>query len=50
MVESEDPEYKTLGNIQVTHLLSAYYFPIDYEADKAMNGLYEAGEIPYWIH
>jgi len=49
MVKSEDPEYKTLGNIQVTHLLSAYHFPIDYEVDKAMNGLHEAGEIPFWI-
>ncbi|KAE8443247.1 hypothetical protein EG329_002035 [Mollisiaceae sp. DMI_Dod_QoI] len=43
------PEYKSLGNIQITHLLSADHSPYDSDVEKVMATLTEKGEKPYWI-
>lgn len=43
------PEYRSLGNIQITHLLSAVHAPDDSEKDDVIKTLQEQGEIPYWI-
>ena len=48
-VKSSDPEYKSLGNIQITHLLSAEHAPYDSEVDAEMKSLRDNGEVPYWI-
>lgn len=43
------PEYFNLGNIQITHLLSANHSPYDSEADAVMKACRDEGDIPYWI-
>lgn len=48
-VKDVSPEYKTLGNIQITHLLSATHSPHDSDVEKELSTLREAGEKPYWI-
>ncbi|CZR55177.1 uncharacterized protein PAC_05063 [Phialocephala subalpina] len=50
-VSPDFPEYKTLGNVQIMHLLSATLSPHDSKADveKVLSTLRSQGEIPYWI-
>jgi 1-aminocyclopropane-1-carboxylate deaminase len=43
------PEYKTLGNIQITHLLSATHAPNDSDKDEVIKACQDQGEVPYWI-
>jgi 1-aminocyclopropane-1-carboxylate deaminase len=38
-----------LGNIQITHLLSAEHAIYDADAEEVMKDLVEKGEVPYWI-
>jgi 1-aminocyclopropane-1-carboxylate deaminase len=49
MVKSDDAEYRNLGNIQITHLLSAEHAPYDAEAEEIMKSCSSNGETPYWI-
>jgi 1-aminocyclopropane-1-carboxylate deaminase len=44
-----DPEYKRLGNIQITDLVSAEQAAYDSEVEEVMKELSSRGEIPYWI-
>jgi 1-aminocyclopropane-1-carboxylate deaminase len=44
-----DPEYKRLGNIQITNLISAEQAAYDSEVEEVMKELSSRGEIPYWI-
>jgi 1-aminocyclopropane-1-carboxylate deaminase len=43
------PEYKTLENIQITHLLSATHAPNDSDKDEVIKPCQDQGEVPYWI-
>ena len=38
-----------MGNIQITHLLSAEHATYDADAEMVMRELVEKGEVPYWI-
>jgi 1-aminocyclopropane-1-carboxylate deaminase len=49
IVKSADAEYKSLGNIQITHLLSAEHAPYDSEPEEIMKSCSTRGERPYWI-
>jgi 1-aminocyclopropane-1-carboxylate deaminase len=49
MVKPVAPEYYNMGNIQITHLLSASHSPYDSEVDDVMKTCRDSGEIPYWI-
>ena len=46
---SDKHEYKSLGNIQLTHLLSATHAPHDSSPDAVLESLRAQGEVPYWI-
>ena len=48
-VKSDESEYRLLGNIQITHLLSAEHAPYDSDAEEIMKSCSSNGEIPYWI-
>ncbi|KUJ24168.1 1-aminocyclopropane-1-carboxylate deaminase [Mollisia scopiformis] len=48
-VSPVSPEYHTLGNIQITHLLSATHSPYDSDVSATLASLTSAGETPYWI-
>jgi len=43
------PEYKTLGNVQMTHLLDATHHPTNSDVETVLNNLKDQGDIPYWI-
>lgn len=49
VVKDVAEEYKTLGNIQITHLLYASHSQYDSDVSKALQTLTESGETPYWI-
>ena len=42
-------EYKSLGNIQITHLMGAEHELPDANQEEVMKSLRAKGEIPYWI-
>ncbi len=48
MVESKDPEYFRLGNVQLTELMSATHFS-DGSVDEIMQSLSDKGSAPYFI-
>jgi len=43
------PEYKTLGNVQITHLLGATHHPPNSDVETVLKNLKDQGDIPYWI-
>jgi len=46
---SQDAEYKSLGNIQITHLLAAEHALYDSDPEEIMKSYTSNGDIPYWI-
>ena len=48
-VKSQDAEYRSLGNIQITHLLGAEHAVYDSVPDTVMASLREKGDVPYWV-
>jgi len=49
IVKPVAPEYYNIGNIQITHLLSASHSPYDSKVDVVMKTCKESGDSPYWI-
>jgi 1-aminocyclopropane-1-carboxylate deaminase len=49
VVKSNDAEYKSLGNIQITHLLAAEHASYGSDVEEIMDGCASKGEVPYWI-
>lgn len=42
-------EYRSLGNIQTTHLMGAEHSLPDSDQDEVLMSLSSKGEVPYWI-
>ncbi|KAF2798049.1 1-aminocyclopropane-1-carboxylate deaminase [Melanomma pulvis-pyrius CBS 109.77] len=48
-VSNNTPSYRGLGNVQLTHLMSATHLPADADVDSTLLDLESQGKKPYWI-